>query len=142
MTIIPDFTALIVSGIVVCLVLVLKSWFFEPLAQAMEQREATSSSARKARDDADAAVSEVEARLAEALAETRQEGYREMDRIRREATERAEAKLGEARGAAEAALAAGKQSLREESVRAAAELERSAEDLAGELALRVLRRAS
>jgi len=39
LTIFPDITALIIFGIVVLLAPALKSWFFEPLANAMEARE-------------------------------------------------------------------------------------------------------
>jgi len=141
-TIIPDLTALIVSAIVVCLTLVLKRQFFEPLARAMEARETQAGGAREARETAEAEVQAAEARVADAVAAVREEGYREMDRIRREAGERADATLLAAREAAAATLQAGKDSLREQTTRAASELETAAESLANDLTARVLRRAS
>ncbi len=142
MTIIPDLTALMVSLIVVCLTLVLKRQFFEPMARAMEAREKQVKGAREVREQAEADVAAAEADVAEAVAAVRAEGYREMDRIRREASERAEATLAAAREQAAATLEAGKDSLREQSARAASELEHVAESLAGDLTARVLRRAS
>ncbi len=142
MTIIPDITALIVSVIVVCLTLVLKRQFFEPLARAMEAREQQAGGARQAREAAEADAMAAETRVANAVAAVRDEGYREMDRIRREAGERAEATLTTAREQAAATLEAGKDSLREQSARAASELEQAVESLASDLTARVLRRAS
>lgn len=142
MTIIPDFTALIVSVIVVCLMLVLKRQFFEPMARAMEAREERIGGARKMREQAEADAAGAEAQVAEAIAAVREDGYREMDRIRREASERAEATMQTARDQAAKTLAAGKDSLREATTRAAAELEQAADGLATELAARILRRAS
>ncbi len=142
MTIIPDLTALIVSVIVVCLTLVLKRQFFEPLARAMEARETQVGGARQVREDAEAEALAAETRVADAVAAVREEGYREMDRIRREASERADATLLAAREAAEATLRAGRNSLREATTRAASELETAAESLANDLTARVLRRAS
>lgn len=142
MTIIPDLTALIVSVIVVCLTLVLKRQFFEPLARAMEAREKQVAGAREDRERAEAEVAAADGLVADAVAAVRAEGYREMDRIRREASERAEATLTAAREQAADTLAAGKESLREQSARAASELEQVAESLASDLTARVLRRAS
>lgn len=142
MTIIPDITALIVSVIVVCLTLVLKRQFFEPLARAMEARDKQAGGAREAREAAEADVQAAETRVAEAIAAVREEGYREMDRIRGEAGERANATLLAAREEAAATLQAGKDSLREQATRAASELDTAAESLANDLTARVLRRAS
>ena len=142
MTIIPDFTALIVSAIVVCLTLVLKTQFFEPLARAMEARAAGIGDARRMRELAQTGVAAADARVAQAIAGVRDDGYREMDRIRREASERAEATLHAARAQAAKTLAAGKASLREQTTRAASELEATAASLAADLAARILRRAS
>ena len=142
MTIIPDLTALIVSAIVVCLTLILKRQFFEPLARAMEAREKEIGEARQGRDQGEADIVAAEARVAAAIEAVREDGYREMDRIRREAGERAEATLLSARDQAAATLAAGKDSLREQTTRAESELERTADGLASDLAARILRRAS
>ena len=142
MTIIPDLTALIVSVIVVCLTLVLKRQFFEPLARAMEAREERAGGARRVREQAEADVAAAETRIAAALAAVREDGYRAMDRIRGEASERAEATLLAARNEAAATLEAGRNALREEADRAASELDTAAESLARDLTERVLRRAS
>ena len=142
MTIIPDLTALIVSAIVVCLTLILKRQFFEPLARAMEAREKEIGEARQGRDQGEADIAAAEARVAAAIEAVREDGYREMDRIRREAGERAEATLLSARDQAAATLAVGKDSLREQTTRAESELERTADGLASDLTARILRRAS
>lgn len=142
MTIIPDVTALIVSAIVVCLTLILKRQFFEPLARAMEARDERIGSARQAREQAEVEVTTAEAQVAAAIAAVREDGYREMDRIRRLAGERAEATLLTAREEAAATLDAGREALREQTARAASELEAAAESLASDLTARILRRAS
>ena len=142
MTIFPDLTALLVSAIVVCLVLVLKSQFFEPLAQAMERREQQRAVARSERGDAERSADEASGRTEAALTDARTAGYAEMDRVRREASARADAVLQQSRTAAQEAVADGRRLLREQSERAAAELESQADDFAAELSARLLRRAS
>ena len=142
MTIIPDLTALIVSAIVVCLTLVLKRQFFEPMARAMEAREQEVGGARQVREQAEADIGAADTRVANAVAAVREDGYREMDRIRREAGERAEATLLAAREEAAATVEAGTEALREQAARAASELEATANSLANDLTARILRRAS
>ncbi len=142
MTIFPDFTALIIAAIVVVLALVLKTQFFEPLARAMETREATSASARNRLRNAEAAAKGANDRLEAALAAARKEGYDAMDRIRGDAAREADAVLAAADERARERIAEGRARLDEQARRAAAELEAAAADLGSELAARVLRRAS
>ena len=144
MTIIPDITALIVSVIVVCLTLVLKRQFFEPLARAMEAREAAGPAApvrpgEAAEADATAAGNPGCERgcgpsATRAIGRWTEFGARPANAPR--------ATLTTARAQAAATLEAGKDSLREQSARAASELEQVAESLASDLTARVLRRAS
>ena len=132
----------LVSAIVVCLVLVLKSQFFEPLAQAMERREEQRAAARSEHAEAERRADEASERTEAALAQARKAGYAEMDRVRREASARAEDVLQRSRAAADETVAAGRRRLREQSERAAAEMEARAGEFGAELSARLLRKAS
>lgn len=142
MTIFPDFTALLISGIVVLLALVLKSWFFEPLARAVEERENRYGRSRTELQEKQGRLAAARTRLETALAETRRAGYDEMDRVRREAGASAEKLLEEARGRARKILDEGKASLERDTAGAEAALSTTADELAGDLTARLLRRAS
>lgn len=142
MTIFPDFTALLISGIVVFLALALKNWFFEPLARTMEERENRYGYSRTELLEKQGRLAAAKTRLETALAETRQAGYAEMDRIRREAAAAAEERLSEARDRARQILADGLAAMEKETASAEAELETAAGELAGDLTARLLRRAS
>lgn len=142
MTIFPDFTALLISGIVVFLALALKNWFFEPLARTMEERENRYEHSRTELLEKEGRLAVAKTRLETALAETRQAGYAEMDRIRREAAAAAEERLSEARDRARRILADGLAVMEKETAAAEAELEAAAGELAGDLTARLLRRAS
>lgn len=142
MTILPDLTALIVSVIVVALVLVLKSQFFEPLARVLEHRELERGAAREERRSAAETSRTARERTEEAVAGARRAGYAEMDRLRQEAGEEAGQRLEAARRSAQGMVAAGRVQLRDESARAEAELESEAQQLGAELTARVLPRAS
>ena len=141
-TIFPDFTALIISGIVVLLAIALKAWLFEPLARTAEAREGRAKDARRELASAESALRVAEATRAEALAEARAAAYAEMDRVRTEASGTANERLVEARNRAGAALERGRNALRTQSAAAEGELDRAATALATELASRLLRRAS
>ena len=142
MTIFPDFTALLISGIVVFLALALKKWFFEPLARTMEERENRYGRSRTELQEKQGRLAAAKTRLETALAETRQAGYTEMDRIRREASATADERLSEARDRARRILADGLAVMEKETAAAEAELETAAGELAGDLTERLLRRAS
>ena len=142
MTIFPDFTALLISGIVVFLALALKNWFFEPLARTMEERENRYGHSRTELLEKQGRLAAAKTRLETALAETRQAGYTEMDRIRREASATADERLSEARDRARRILADGLAVMETETAAAEAELETAAGELAGDLTERLLRRAS
>lgn len=142
MTIFPDFTALLISGIVVFLALALKNWFFEPLARMMEERENRYGHSRTELLEKQGRLAAARTRLETALAETRQAGYTEMDRIRREASATADERLSEARARARRILADGLAVMEKETAAAEAELEAAAGELAGDLTERLLRRAS
>lgn len=142
MTIFPDFTALLISGIVVLLALALKNWFFEPLARTMEERESRYGRSRTELQEKQGRLAAAKTRLETALVETRQAGYAEMDRIRREAAAAADQRLSEARDRARRILADGLEALEKDTAAAEAELETAAGELAADLTARLLRRAS
>lgn len=142
MTIFPDLTALIVSAIVVFLAVALKNWFFEPLAQVVEEREGRYQKSASERRKEEGRLAASETALSKALAEARQAGYAEMDRVRNEAGENADRLLAEARERARQRLAEGMAALAEQTAAAEAELDRAAGGLAESLTTRLLRRAS
>lgn len=142
MTIFPDFTALLISGIVVLLALALKNWFFEPLARTMEERENRYGRSRTELQEKQGRLAAAKTRLETALAETRQTGYAEMDRIRREAAASADERLSEARDRARRILEEGLAAIEQETASAEAQLETAAGELADDLTARLLRRAS
>ena len=64
------------------LVLVLKNFFFEPLAQAMETRQANIDRAASAWDDAHKTIDKARADVAAAVQMARNDGYQRLDEAR------------------------------------------------------------
>ena len=135
-----DVTALIISALVFGLVFVLKNAFFEPLAQAMETRQDRIDRAATAWDDAHKTIDEARDRVAAAVQDTRNEGYQLLDDARTDAQQKARAELDEGRDAAQQQIAAAKKSLSEETDKAVGKLERDANEIAAQIASRILGR--
>ncbi len=140
MTLFPDFTALVIVGIVACLVPLLKRLLLEPVAQTMEARERERRSAEEAFGAAQVAERDAVRIGDETLAAARRAGYRDMETQRREAADRAGEALALARKKAAQTLEAGQARLQEQVREAEAALERTARSLGDELMARLLGR--
>ncbi len=140
MELFPDYTALIIFGIVLCLLPLLSRFLFEPVATTMERR-AEQSSAAETQFQAVRAEDEEATRMGnDAISAARRSGYREMDRMRRDAARRASERLDAARRKAAETLAAGQAQLDRQVREAEATLERTAAGLGDELVARLLGR--
>lgn len=135
-----DATAFIILVLVFALVLVLKNLFFEPLAQAIETREARLERARNAWGDAEREIDEARARVAGAVQSARNEGYELLDQARGEAQTTARAEVDSSRSEAQEQIAEARQQLAEETDRAVRQLESEANALAASIATRILGR--
>ena len=135
-----NFSALVVLLLVFALVLVLERLFFEPLARAMDTRRERSESAERLWSEASSEVEVALAKVREATARARGQGYQELDGVRGEAQAERARRVESERQAALAEIARARQSLSEQGERAVKELEREADRLAVEIASRLLER--
>ena len=135
-----DFTALIICALVFALVLVLKNFFFEPLAQAMETRQASVDRAASAWDDAQKTIDKARTDVAAAVQMARNEGYQWLDEARSGAQAKVKTSLDEQRGATQKQIAEARQQLSNETDEAVLSLERDAHLLASQIASKILGR--
>ena len=137
---IPDLSVLWVIFFVLILSVVLDRLLFRPLLGVMTQRE---HAIRSARDLADAAAAKAQGAMRELEARTveaRGEVYRQMDEMRRQASEHRTQLVEQTRREAAAATGEATARVRGQTDAARARLEREADDLAGAIAERVLGR--
>ena len=135
-----DFTALIICALVFALVFVLKNFFFEPLAQAMETRQASVDRAASAWDDAQKTIDKARTDVAAAVQMARNEGYQWLDEARSGAQAKVKTSLDEQRGATQKQIAEARQQLSNETDEAVLSLERDAHLLASQIASKILGR--
>ena len=135
-----DFTALIICALVFALVFVLKNFFFEPLAQAMETRQASVDRAASAWDDAQKTIDKARTDVAAAVQMSRNEGYQWLDEARSGAQAKVKTSLDEQRGATQKQIAEARQQLSNETDEAVLSLERDAHLLASQIASKILGR--
>ncbi len=135
-----DFTALIICALVFALVFVLKNFFFEPLAQAMETRQASVDRAASAWDDAQKTIDKARTDVAAAVQMARNEGYQWLDEARSGAQAKVKTSLDEQRGATKKQIAEARQQLSNETDEAVLSLERDAHLLASQIASKILGR--
>ena len=135
-----DFTALIICALVFALVLVLKNFFFEPLAQAMETRQANIDRAASAWDDAHKTIDKARADVAAAVQMARNDGYQRLDEARSGAQAKVKISLDEQRGATQKQIVEARQRLSDETDEAVFSLERDAHVLASQIASKILAR--
>ncbi len=135
-----DVTALIICALVFALVLVLKNFFFEPLAQAMETRQASVDSAASAWDDAQQTIDKARADVAAAVQSARNEGYQWLDDARSDAQVKARASSDDVRAETQKLIIEARQRLSDETDKAVISLERDAQALASQIAGKVLGR--
>lgn len=135
-----DATALVILALVFVLVLILKNVFFEPIAQAIEERERRVTQAQKEWDDASRSIAQADSRIAEAVQSARNEGYTLLDSTRGEATDKARAEVDVERTAAQEKIHQAVQELSHQTDRALNDLEARADALAAEIATKLLGR--
>lgn len=135
-----DATAFLIMALVFALVLVLKSLFFEPLAQAMEKRQNGIDLADNAWDNAQKTIAEAGSRVSTAVTAARNEGYGLLDQARAAAQSKARAELERHRDEAHRQISDAQKRLQDETERAVRELETQADTLAASLASRILGR--
>ena len=124
--------------IVLAFYLILRALFFKPLLAVMAERDARTVGARKAAAAAEAAAAEKFKQYQEALRKARAEVYAEQEAARKRVLDERAAKLKEARVRATEDVAAAKELVAKELADALKELRGSVQQLAAEIARRVL----
>lgn len=125
--------------IVLAFYFILRALFFKPLVQALEQREARTAGARKAAEAAQALAAEKLRQYQEALKKARAEVYAEQEAVRKKVLDERAMLLKEARAKASAEVTTTKEQISRELAAARREIEQSVDQLAVEIARRVLR---
>jgi F-type H+-transporting ATPase subunit b len=140
--VLPDLSVLWVIFFVLLLTVIMQQLFFKPVLRVMQAREEASASARalaeRSAAEARRASEEFDARTSAARAAI----YRDLDEMRRRATERRAELLASTRADAEARLAAARAQLAAETAEARAALERDAQAIGASIADRLAGRAT
>jgi F-type H+-transporting ATPase subunit b len=124
--------------IVLAFYLILRGLFFKPLLAVMAEREARTVGARKAAAAAEAAAAEKVKQYQEALKKARAQVYAEQEATRKKVLDERAARLKEARGKAAEEVATAKERIGKELAEALREVRSTVEQLASEIARRVL----
>jgi F0F1-type ATP synthase membrane subunit b/b' len=124
--------------IVLAFYVMLRALFFKPLLAVMAGRDARTVGARKAAAAAEAAAAEKVKQYQEALKKARAQVYLEQEAARKKVLDERTALLKEARIKAAAKVAEGKEHTAKELASALLEIKSSVEQLAAEIARRVL----
>jgi F-type H+-transporting ATPase subunit b len=124
--------------IVLVFYIVLRFLFFKPLLAIMAEREARTAGAQKAAESAQSAAAEKVRQYQEALKKARAQVYAEQEAARKKLLDERAAQLKEARTKTASEVSAAKDGIAREVATARRELEASAEQLAAEIARRVL----
>ena len=124
--------------IVLAFYLILRALFFKPLLAVMAEREARTVGARKAAAAAEAAAAEKVKQYQEALRKARAQVYAEQEAARKKVLDERAARLKEARAKATGEVASAKEVIAKELADALREMRSSVEQLAAEIARRVL----
>ena len=124
--------------IVIIFYFIMKSVFFKPLLKVMDERDARTVGAQKAAENAQAAAAEKAKQYQEALKQARAKVYAEQELARKKLLDERAALLKDARGKASAEVGAAKDRIATESESARRELESTVDQLATDIARRVL----
>jgi F-type H+-transporting ATPase subunit b len=127
--------------IVLVFYVVMRALFFKPLLAVMAERDARTVGARKAAAAAEAAAAEKSKQYQDALRKARVEVYAEQEAAQKKVLEERAAKLKEARARATEEVAGAKELIAKELADALKELRASVQQLAAEIARRVLQMA-
>jgi F-type H+-transporting ATPase subunit b len=118
---------------------ILRTVFFKPLLAAMAERDARTVGAQKAAEQAQAAAAEKTKQYQDALKQARAQVYAEQEAARKKLLDERTELIKEARTAATAQVAAGKERVAGEVVAARREIEATVSQLSAEIARRILR---
>jgi F0F1-type ATP synthase membrane subunit b/b' len=124
--------------IVLAFYLMMRALFFKPLLAVMAERDARTVGARKAAAAAEAAAAERLKRYQEALRKARAQVYAEQEAARKKVLDERAARLKEARAKATEEVASAKELVAKELADALREMRSAVEQLASEIARRVL----
>jgi F-type H+-transporting ATPase subunit b len=124
--------------IVLAFYLILQALFFKPLLAVMAERDTRTAGARKAAAAAEAAAAEKLKQYQEALRKARAHVYAEQEAARKKVLDERAARLKEARVQAAEEVATAKERIARELAEALRELRSTVEQLAAEIARRVL----
>jgi F-type H+-transporting ATPase subunit b len=117
---------------------ILRAIFFKPLLAVMAERDARTVGAQKAAEVAQAAAVEKVKRYQEALKQARAKVYAEQEAERKKLLDERAELIKDARTAASARVAAGKERIAEEVAAARREVETAVAQLSAEIARRIL----
>jgi F0F1-type ATP synthase membrane subunit b/b' len=118
---------------------ILRAIFFKPLLAVMAERDARTLGAQKAAEQAQAAAVEKTKEYQEALKQARTKVYAEQEAARKKALDERAAVIKEARAAATAKVAAGKERIAGEFATARREIETTVAELSFEITRRILK---
>jgi len=135
-----DFSALIILALVFSLVVVLGRLFFEPLAQAMEERQNRIDAAERIRAETARHVEEILATHREAMNRARGQSYEVLENARSAGRAEAESLFGAERSKVLERVERSRKELSQQAAEALKSLESEAGRLAGEIASRILGR--
>jgi F0F1-type ATP synthase membrane subunit b/b' len=124
--------------IVLAFYLVMRALFFKPLLAVMAEREARTMGARKAAAAAEASAAEKVKQYQEALRKARAQVYAEQEAARKKVLDERATRLKEARAKAAEEVASAKEHVARELADALREMRSTVEQLAAEIARRVL----
>jgi F0F1-type ATP synthase membrane subunit b/b' len=124
--------------IVLAFYLMMRALFFKPLLAVMAERDARTVGARKAAAAAEAAAAERLKRYQEALRKARAQVYAEQEAARKKVLDERAARLKDARAKATEEVASAKELVAKELADALREMRSAVEQLAAEIARRVL----
>jgi F0F1-type ATP synthase membrane subunit b/b' len=117
---------------------ILRAIFFKPLLAAMAERDARTVGAQKAAEAAQSAAAEKAKQYHDALKQARTEVYAEQEAARKKVLDERTEVIKEARAAAAAQVAAGKERVAREVAAARREIEATIAQLSAEIARRIL----
>ena len=140
-----DLGAILVKSIPTLLLLIavhfyLKWMFFGPLKKVLDQRRTATEGARQAAEQALARASQKASEIEDALRKAREEVYQEQEKARKKAMDEQTGRIEEARQKAHVLVRQGREQLAADTEAAKRELSATIQNLANEIAQRLLER--
>ena len=135
-----DFTSVVIAVLVFGLVFVLKNYFFEPVACAMEERQRKIEEAEYKWTDVQTAIETAREQLSDAVQMERNKGYELLEGARVDAQKQAQVALDKERAQIQKQTTDAKERLSKEADQAVLNLEKDAEIMAAQVVSRILGR--